>query len=116
MATETRKRCSYLTPHELRRLDWACHPIAKRFDDLPYLVGSCMQREDFRDIDIRLILPDEQLAAMTGGNQERHYLLNVAFTTFIESMVRLRKPIDFQFQSATEAATYDGDRNPLGMR
>lgn len=111
-----RNRCTYLTPHDLRRLDWACAPIGKRFGDLPYLVGSVQTRDDYRDIDIRLIMPDEELKAMTGDSQERHWLLNAAFTALIESMVKMPKPIDFQFQSQTEAATEDGPRNPLGMR
>lgn len=116
MADTPRKRCCYLTPHEMRRLDWSCRPIAKWFGDCPYLVGSVMQHDNFRDIDIRLILPDEVLTAMTFGSQEVHFLMNAAFTSLIESMANMRKPIDFQFQSASEAATEDGPRNPLGMR
>lgn len=111
-----RNRACYLTPHQMRRLDWACAPIAKKFGDCPYLVGSVQTRDDYRDIDIRLIMPDDELAAMIGGSQERHFLLNAAFTALIESMANLPKPIDFQFQSATEAATEGGPRNPLGMR
>mgnify|MGYP000904052687 CR=1 FL=1 len=111
-----RQRATYLTPHDLRRLDWACKPIAAAFDNTPYLVGSVQTRDDYRDIDIRLILPDAQLEAMTGGSQRLHWLLDAAFTSLLESMCRMPKPIDFQFQSETEAEKETGARNPLGMR
>jgi len=40
-------------------LTGACRPIAAAFGGTTYLVGSVLQRPDFRDIDIRLILDDD---------------------------------------------------------
>lgn len=44
------RRASYLSPHQMHRLDLACLPIRKAFPDYgPVLVGSVLERADFRD-------------------------------------------------------------------
>lgn len=126
-----RKRICYLTPHELRRLDWAVQPVVRAFADdcafnaRAYLVGSALTRDDYRDIDVRLVLTDKAFKKLTGVTgdvpyaavlRDRHHVLNVAFTALIDQAANLRRPVDFQFQSASENAEFDGPRNPLGGR
>jgi len=107
-------RASFLSPPDFHRLDWACRTITAAFDGTPvYLVGSALTRPDYRDIDLRLILDDEQAA---------HYppplrlVLNIALSDLIAKTAGLSRPVDFQIQSMTEANAEDGARNPLGIR
>ncbi|MFD8496324.1 hypothetical protein [Amycolatopsis sp. NPDC059657] len=109
-------RSTYLSPPDLRRLDWACRPITAAFGRPPYLVGSALTRPDYRDIDVRLILDDEVFDQLV-LNDEVHLLLNIALGDFVAKSANLPAPVDFQIQSRTEANVPEhGGRNPLGMR
>jgi hypothetical protein len=113
-----------LTPAELLRLDVACHAVVESFSeqgDEPwgcYLVGSAMTRPDYRDVDVRLILPDETFKRLTLDDPRVHRLLNVALSNLVDAAAGLRRPVDFQVQSMTEANSIAGQtaRNPLGSR
>lgn len=124
------RHASYLTPHDLRRLDWAVTPVIRAFAEScaygphAYLVGSALQRPDYRDIDVRLILTDKAYKRLTHQDPSSPFpalrrlaTLNVAFTTLIASSAGLSRPIDFQFQSVTEnAALAKYPRCSLGSR
>lgn len=113
MTTRDRGRASYLGPHEMFLLDTACKPICEAFDEPPYLVGSVMERPDFRDVDVRLILDDERYARLAEAVPVA--LLNVTMTAYLRRATGL--PVDFQIQQMTAAnARHDGRRNPLGLR
>lgn len=103
---------SYLSPPDFHRLSWACVPVKMAFDSHPYLVGSVMTTPHFRDIDLRLILPDKALRRLA-PTRPRLLLLNIAISDFIAKGASLAWPIDFQFQSQTDA---DADTSPAGMR
>lgn len=105
-------RASYLSPPDFHRLDWACRTITAAFDGAPvYLVGSALTRPDYRDIDLRLILPDDQAAQYP---PPLRLVLNIALSDLIAKCSGLPRPIDFQIQSQTEANAEPGGRNPLG--
>jgi len=116
---------SYLSPPDFHRLNWACRPIKEAFGSPPYLVGSVLTRPDYRDIDLRLILDDEVYEAMfserddgLGHRKTRPtlLLLNIAISDLIQRSANPPAPIDFQFQSMTEANVPEhGERNPMGM-
>jgi transcriptional regulator with XRE-family HTH domain len=113
----SRRRATYLSPPDLRRLDWACRPIVDAFGSPPYLVGSTLTRPDYRDIDLRLILPDERVAALDGGEPKVRLLLNVVLSDFVARAANLPVPVDFQIQSMSEAnVPKHGARNPMGVR
>lgn len=79
-----------------------------------YLVGSVMERADFRDVDLRCILDDAEFEQRFGGQRVRLRLLNAALSEWVAARTGL--PIDFQFQSMTEAQQYnDRPRNPMGI-
>lgn len=59
--TPPRKRHSYLAVDEMRLLDWWCAALQRSFGKIPYLVGSALTRPDYRDVDIRICITDEQL-------------------------------------------------------
>jgi hypothetical protein len=107
------RRASYLGPYEMFRLDQACKPIAEAFDELPYLVGSVMERPEYRDVDVRLILDDEQYAQLASAASVA--LLNIALTAYLRQSTGL--PVDFGIQQQSAAnARHTGYRNPLGLR
>lgn len=80
-----------------------------------------MNRADWRDIDVRYILADDEFAALfpdAGDNWEfdpRWLLLTVSISGWLEKQTGL--PVDFQFQPQTHAnARHKGPRNALGIR
>ena len=117
-------RGSGLSPSDLLRLSWACAPIRQAFRATPYLVGSAMLRADYRDIDVRLILDDDDFRAMfgeRGDEMARLRLVNTALSAMIQQSSGLAKPIDFQIQPMSYANEYPNTaedphpRNPLGV-
>ena len=100
----------------LGRLDLASVMVAAALDT-PYLVGSCLERPDFRDVDIRVILDDKRFKQLFGdeGRDPLRHLVQVAISEHYVKATGLR--IDFQIQQRTSAnARYPGGaRHPLGM-
>lgn len=110
----TPRRAGYLGPPEMYRLDNACRDIRRAFDAMPYLVGSVLERRDFRDVDVRLMLPDEQFDELFPNSALRVFI-GFAIGSYLREATGL--PIDFQVQRATEAnARHDKPRIPLGVR
>lgn len=112
-------RSCYLSTLELHELDEACGPFLEAFGEHPYLVGSASMRSDFRDVDVRLILSDEEFDALFGDRRGLWALLSRLGSTYLRSKTGL--PVDFQIQRRTEANEKFGDlgvtpRNPLGSR
>jgi hypothetical protein len=95
--------------------------IDAAFGHLPYLVGTAASLKHWRDVDVRLILPDDEFDALFPGHTTPDYtdarwaLMCAAFAEL--GKVRTRLPIDFQIQRQTEAnARYGGCvRHPLGL-
>lgn len=76
-----------------------------------YLVGSVMERPNYRDVDVRLILSDDNYDRLT----DEWCLIGFVFSRYLADVTRLP---DFQVQRQTDAnAAYPGrPRNPLGVR
>ena len=109
-----KRRASFLPLSDFFRLDYCCRNLDDAFGHVPYLVGSVLQRADFRDVDLRLMLPDETFKAMF-PNEYAHLFLNMVVSDWLKARTGL--PIDFQFQDHTEAnKKHDGPRNPMGCR
>lgn len=104
----------YIARPDLWALDEACKPLRSTFPDYgPYLVGSVTERPNFRDVDVRLILADEQYDRLT---DDEWGLLGFITSRHLAAVTGL--PVDFQFQRQTEANAAYGDRirTPLGLR
>ena len=91
------------------------------FGTWPYQVGSSLQSTEWRDVDVRLILHDDDYAARGFGDparpQEnaRWVAYTLAFATLGREITGL--PIDFQIQQQSQAnAEYPHGRNALGIR
>jgi len=126
-----RGKCS-LTTLQLDVLDHACEPIWDAFGGT-YLVGTAFTGGDYRDVDVRTILPDREFDRLFGpgllrddGEIDRHHpsdkvpgralwgLVCMSVGRYLMTATGL--PIDYQIQRMTQAnEKYDGPRNPLGM-
>lgn len=84
------------------------------FGHIPYLVGSALEKKQWRDVDVRLILPDEEYEALGLGDpryshrNEKWVALALAFSALGQAMTGL--PIDFQIQQQTDANKEYGGR------
>jgi hypothetical protein len=108
-------RTTLLTTSEMYNLDAACQIIRRAFGGPPYLVGSAGvgNNGSYRDVDVRLILADDEFAAVC-PTRERWEALCLAFGAYLKERTGL--PVDFQVQRMTEAnEKYPANRNPLGM-
>ena len=110
-----KSRTAQLTTVQLYNLDAACALIRRAFGHPAYLVGSAGVggSPDYRDVDVRLMLDDEEFAA-TCPTRERWELLCVAVSAWLSERSGL--PVDFQLQRTAEAnERYPSHRNPLGV-
>lgn len=105
-------RTCHLSPPDFHRLDWACRPITAAFGHPIYLVGSALRTTAYRDVDLRLILPDDEAEPFAG---RIGLLINIALSDLIAKAANVPVPVDFQIQSVTEAGFERGARNPIGI-
>lgn len=120
-----RVKWNYLGAPAAFKLELACQHLGRAFGGYGiYLVGSVLQRPDWRDVDVRMILSDKEFADLfpgCGSNWEfdqRWLIMTVAISHWLSDQTGL--PIDFQFQPATHANEVHGrgkgtQRNVLGM-
>lgn len=114
-------RCCFLTPSQLHILREVVEPIGDAFGGFgAYLVGSCLTRADYRDVDVRVILEDDRFAALFGadldqypGKCTRFWMLMT--TTLSERLSRVTGlKVDFQVQ-AQSIANRDHSRRDVLM-
>lgn len=109
------RAASYLTTASFARLNHACAVVTEALGHKPYLVGSAMETEEYRDVDVRSILPDEEWDELFGGRPFFWSLFCLSVSTYLSQVSGL--PVDFQVQRMTEAnAKHDKPRNPIGTR
>jgi len=116
MASKPKRRGgSYLLLTDFERLEAWCKDVDRLFHQPPYLVGSVIERPDFRDVDLRMILPDAVYDRWWADPLQTR-IANHAISVWGQRETGL--PIDFQIQRQTEANTDfpDGFRNAMGIR
>lgn len=118
-------RAHYIGAPQFFLLNQACRMVeeAFAFGYGTFLVGSSLVRRDYRDVDVRTIVSDEDFARLFPGCGDaawRHptwSLVCSAIAAYLSSASGL--PVDFQIQSMTEAnRDYGGPehkRNALGL-
>ena len=108
------RKVSFLTTADFARLNYACYAITEALCHTPYLVGSSVSKDEWRDVDVRSIIPDDlfdRLFPIEGVWS----LFCLGVTTHLERMTGL--PVDYQVQRMSEAnSKYPGPRNPIGTR
>lgn len=93
--------------------------IDAAFGHLPYLVGTAAVGKTWRDVDVRLILPDDEFDALFPPVEPdqadgRWGLLCAAISEL--ARVRTGLPVDFQIQRMSVANDrYPGPRLALGL-
>ncbi len=114
------ERSNWLPSPQFLHLNMACTPLAETFGPSIYLVGSALERRDFRDVDVRAILDDDDfdrrfpLAGTSPSHDVGWSLLCAALSLYLSDRSGL--PVDFQFQRMTNAnAKYAGRRHALGL-
>lgn len=108
-----KKRATQLSVPEMFRLNHACRVLSAAFGFHNYHVGSSLENPNYRDVDVRCILDDEDYDRLIGANEHRLGLLNAALSEWLQSRTNL--PVDFQFQRMTNAnQEFDGRRNFVG--
>jgi hypothetical protein len=123
LAGKRHKGCHVGAP-AIFALEMACREINAAFEGFgPYLVGSAIERPDWRDVDVRFIMPDDDFSklfpdALTDGAgwefDGRWLLLTVALSERLSKLTGL--PVDFQFQPQTYAnKRHHGPRHALGL-
>lgn len=123
LTPEPRKKSVYVGAPACFLLEQAASQINEAFGGLNlFLVGSALERPDWRDIDLRLILDDDEFeklfpnAVLTHWEHDvRWLLLTTSISLWLKQMTGL--PIDFQIQPMTEAnKRHSGKRNCIGMK
>ena len=119
-----KKRC-YISMPEFSKLELAVKHLNEAYDEAAcYLVGSTLERSDWRDIDIRMILDDEKFKfEFPDANKASFQLdtkwqiVNTALSMWLEEQVGL--PVDFQIQPMSNAngKAHEGKpRHAIGLR
>lgn len=102
-------RAIYLRVDQVRALDHWCWLLSMSFGRQPWLVGSVLEHRRWRDVDVRIELPDDVLNALPIARLD----LNMLLSEWGHRLTGL--PIDCQVQGETEFAEHaDRPRNPRG--
>jgi hypothetical protein len=121
---EKRKKVSYIGVPAVFKLELACKHLNDAYGGFGcYVVGSVLERPDWRDVDVVLILEDEKfrrefpdIQEFTGIEFDTKWLLHiVALSAWLKEQTGL--PVDFKIQPQTWAnARHSGTRHPHGLR
>lgn len=122
-------KANYIGAPATFALEMACKQLRAAFmppDDegfgSVFLVGSSIERADWRDVDVRLILDDASFQRLFPDAQmscawefdPRWTLMTVAITEWLRKQTGL--PIDFQFQPLSHAnERHDKPRHAMGL-
>lgn len=97
----------YLTVNQYFDLDHACKILGQTFHYNTYLVGSVLTKPNFRDVDLRCMLDDEDYDKLFMSPYKdlncdhMRQVFNISISAWLKSVTGL--PIDFQFQKTSEA-------------
>src|SRR5271157_4048989 len=115
------RRANFIGAPEALNLNVVCASLVQAFGWNIYLVGSCLDRRDYRDVDVRCMMDDadyDRIFQNTTQNQQLSALWCLVCAAISEWMKsRTGLPIDFQIQKSSEAnAQYPKQkRSALGL-
>lgn len=113
-------RATWIGVPDLYRLNSACRTVAASLQSVDCYglvpVGSSLIKKDYRDVDVRAVLSDEQFATMFPSEAWLR-MANAALSDWLATATGL--PIDFQFQSISDGSGSEEHkhkgRHPLGL-
>lgn len=104
-------RATYLLQSEVSLLNGWGRELKRTFGETAYLVGSALERQDHRDVDVRIMLDDQHyddLAKVINLD-----LLNLSLSLWGQKATGLA--IDCQVQHTSSAnEDFHGRRHPIG--
>lgn len=111
-------RATYLLQSDLALLEAWGFDLDAMFTNMlggaPYLVGSALERADYRDVDVRTIAGDDAYDTFVATGIDLSFL-HLSVSLWGRKVTGL--PIDWQLQRMTEANDeFDGRRHPLTRR
>lgn len=117
-----REKVNHVGAPAVFALERECQYLRRAFGTFgPYLVGSCLARADWRDIDVRYVLEDASFAALFPDADE-HWEFDPRWITLTTSIsLHLSRatglPVDFQFQPQrwSQKKYAEQRREPLGL-
>jgi len=110
-------------------LEIACKTLREAFAETCevggiYIVGSVLDRSDWRDVDVRLMMDDESFSVLFPNaplqnaaweHDPRWTVMTVAISAWLRQQTGL--PVDFQFQPMSWAnERHNGPRSAVGLR
>lgn len=120
-------KASHVGAPKIFALELALQQVNEAFKDVGfgcYLVGSAIERADWRDVDVRMILTDEEFSklfpdAVTHSaaweHDPRWLLMTISISEYLSRVSGL--PVDFQFQPQTFAnERHKKPRHAKGLR
>jgi hypothetical protein len=120
-------RADFLPVPQKFNLSAACRFICEAFPGGGvYLVGSCLEKRDYRDVDVRVILDDQEFdrlfpTLVPEGEQRPTPQLDATWSLLCTAISlwlgqHSGLPIDFQIQRQTQAnEEFKGRRHALGL-
>lgn len=128
--TEKRPKLCHIGAPAVFALEQACKLLRDAFraeteqDHIGiYVVGSCLERPDFRDVDVRMMMDDASFSRLfpaanidpaTWEFDPRWCLMVVSISKWMSDQTGL--PVDFQFQPMSRAnALHKGKRHAMGL-
>lgn len=125
--SNAREKWCYIGAPAVFLLELFCRQINEAFGGFGcYGVGSAWERPDWRDVDVRFIMEDDEFNALfpdvkwkagDAGRWEfdpRWLIMTSAISAQLSKQTGL--PIDFQFQPQSHANDrHSGNRHPLGL-
>ncbi len=118
-----KRRSTWIRYPEMDRLDRWGAVLFRATGEVPYLVGSALERRDFGDVDVRIILDDHVYDALFPAPKYHPQRAQALWSMLCEAISvwgreQTGLPIDFQFQRRTEANAEEpgaGGRHALGV-
>lgn len=118
MSDEKKWRANWIPAPHFYNLNHACVTINRALGDFGcYLVGSSLERRDFRDVDVRFIMDDEKYDRLFRGDAWLNplwSLMCMSISSWLSQQTALQ--VDFQIQRQTQAnEQHSGKRSALGV-
>jgi hypothetical protein len=121
-----RQKMSHIGAPAIFALELECKTLNRAFGGHGcYVVGSSLERSDWRDVDVRFILPDDEFQKLfpkvdlknpagTWEFDDRWLVMTTAISERLSRITGL--PVDFQFQPRTHAnRQHNGRRDAIGI-